>query len=110
MSDDSEQRLRTLRLARPSAELDRRMDDLFSAAAHAPTARPGWWFVLMAPLAGVAAALAIFTVQAQRPAPVPAPLVCRIEPAGLMREMLVPATPTRLPVFNAIMDTGETLP
>lgn len=110
MSDDPEQRLRALRLARPSAELDRRMDDLFAAATNAPVARPGWWFALMAPLAGVAAALAIFTMQAQRPAPVPPPLVCRIEPAGLMREMLVPATPTRLPVFDAIVDTGETSP
>lgn len=110
MSDELEQRLRALRLARPSAELDRRMDDLLAGAANVPTARPGWWFALMAPLAGVAAALAIFTMQAQRPAPVPAPLVCRIEPAGLMREMLVPAMRSALPAFEATVQIGETMP
>lgn len=110
MNEDLEHRLRSLRLARPSAELDRRMDDLFASAANAPTARPGWWFALMAPLAGVAAALAVFTMQAQRPAPVPAPLVCRIEPAGLMREMLVPAMRGPLPSFEAKVQLGEQSP
>ena len=64
----------------------------------------------MAPLAGVAAALAIFTMQAQRPAPVPPPLVCRIEPAGLMRVLLVPANRMPLPSFEATVQPGEALP
>ena len=92
MNDDLEQHLRTLRLKSPSAGLDRRMDDLFAGAVNTPATRPGWWFVLMAPLAGVAAALAIFIMQAQRPAPVPATLVCRIEPTEVMREWLAPAS------------------
>ncbi len=110
MNEDFEQRLRALRLARPSDELDRRMDDLFAGAANVPTPRSGWWFALMAPLSGVAAALAIFTMQAQRSAPVPAPLVCRIEPAGLMREMLVPSIRGPLPSLEAKVQLGEFSP
>jgi hypothetical protein len=110
MNDDLEQHLRTLRLKSPSAGLDRRMDDLFAGAVNTPATRPGWWFVLMAPLAGVAAALAIFIMQAQRPAPVPATLVCRIEPTGAMREMLVPTTRGALPSLEAVVQMGETFP
>jgi hypothetical protein len=110
MNDDLEQRLHALRLARPSAELDRRMDELF-AATEAPLPRKvGWWFVLTAPLAGVAAALTVFTIQAQRPASVPTPIIWQIEPKGLMREMLVPAARAPLPVFEAVVRLGEASP
>ena len=110
MNDDLEQRLRSLRLASPSAELDQRMHELFAGAAKARATRPGGWLVLMAPLAGVAAALAIFSMQVPPPAPVPEPLVCHIEPTGMMRDMLVPATRGALPFLEAAVQMGETSP
>jgi hypothetical protein len=64
----------------------------------------------MAPLAGVAAALTIFSMQVPPPGPAPAPLVCQIEPSGVMREMLMPATQGALPFLEAAVQMGETPP
>ncbi len=109
MNDDLEPRLRALRLAEPSAEHDRRMTELFANFAATPNARPGWWLALVAPLAGVAAALAMFTLPGERYAP-PEPLLYRIEPEGLMRELLMPPSRAPVPVFEATVSTANPLP
>ena len=87
MSDDFEKQLRTVRLAVPSLELDRRIEAVLGPARRARH----WWWLCALPAAGAAAALALIF---QRPSPVPVavrdqPLVFKIQPSGLMRDLLL---------------------
>lgn len=92
MNDDLEQRLRALRLARPSAELDRRMDEVFRQAALSEVSMPRHWWWLAAPAAGVvAASLALIMKPPAVPAP-PQPVVYHVEAPDVMREWLAPAS------------------
>lgn len=98
--NDLEKHLRTIRLASPSAELNRRMQDTFKQAAGAvpSTSRASrrWWLVAL-PATGVAAALLLALLRpASPPVATPVrPIVYEIEPRGLMREMLL-TPPVRL--------------
>jgi len=92
MNDDLEQHLRALRLARPSAELDRRMDDAFRQASVSDVSMPRRWWWLAALAAGaVAASLALIMKPTAVPAS-PAPVVYHIEAPDVMREWLVPTS------------------
>jgi len=93
MSDDIEQCLRAARRAPPSAGFDRRMEALFAAP---PTRAPaGWWRAAILSATGIAAAFALLRLspkmEIRSALPAPAPILCRIEAHGLMREMLVPS-------------------
>jgi hypothetical protein len=98
--NDLEKYLRVFRLAPPSADLDRRMQDTFKLATGAVSSAHqarGWWWLATLPAAGAAAALLLLLL---RPSPPPAappvrPLVYQIEPHGLMRELLL-TPPARL--------------
>lgn len=88
--DDLEQKLRSARLAAPSANLDRRLDDAFRAARR-PRARSHrawfWWS-----LGGVTTAAAMTTLlfmSIHRPRPAPRQVVYRIEARGALRQMLL---------------------
>lgn len=84
-------------LARPSRELDRRMDALFAAAVERPTLARGvrrvWW-VWFVP-AGLAGAAAAFLLQPARPTLCPRPMdyvETRELPASLAAELLPPVS------------------
>jgi len=84
--NDLEKQLSALPLAAPSAELDRRLDDAFAAAARpAPLAAP-WWSLAALGLAGAAAALALLLHSPPPPAP---QLVYRFEAQGALRALLL---------------------
>ncbi len=95
--NDPEKHLRDLRLAPPSADLDRRMDDAFAAAADAnPIWRRRWWWLTALPLGTAATFLFLLLRPVPEPPPSPArAVVYEIEPQGLMRDLLL-TPPTRL--------------
>lgn len=97
-----ERNLASLRLAAPSAALDRRMSDTFSAAARtAPSSHRTslWWWLAALTAAGAATVLLLFA-PGSRP-PRPERLVYRIEAKGPLRRLLLdpPASASDLPHF-----------
>jgi hypothetical protein len=88
--NELEQKLRSLRLAAPSMDLDRRMGDTFAAAARTRTPAPRatlWWWLAAA---GVASALtAMFLLSRRLPPPPAQQTVYRIEAEGRLRELLL---------------------
>ena len=95
-----ERDLANLRLAAPSAALDRRMNDTFSAVTRpSPSSRRtslGWWLVGVTATGAVAALLLVSPWPLH---PRPEQIVYRIEAKGLMRLMLLnpPASANRQP-------------
>jgi hypothetical protein len=113
VNDDFEQRLRDIRLAPPSTDLDRRMDGLFAAAPATVSPRAGWWRVILLPAAGLAAALVLFSLRPSPPRVLPdRPVVYQVEPHGLMRELLLMPTarPAAMPNFEASVQLQENSP
>jgi hypothetical protein len=104
--NDFEQQLKAARLAVPSDQLDRRMDDLFRAAVAAvPDARRAssrWWFLGVPAAAAIGLHLLVLSLPWSPRAPVVAPIVCQVEPAGLMRALLLtpPAAQSAPPVLQ----------
>ncbi len=92
--DELEQKLAEMRLAAPSEELDRRIDETFRAARNVGrgTRQIGfWWWLAGTTTAGGVAALLVFTsLPSSRMKPVP--VVYRIEAQGRLREMLLNAS------------------
>jgi len=97
-----ERNLANMRLAAPSADLDRRMSDTFSDAARtAPSSRRTsfWWWLAAATVAGAAAALLLVSPWSLHPRA--EQMVYRIEAKGPMRQLLLdpPASAHRLPLL-----------
>jgi hypothetical protein len=91
--DELEQKLKSARLAPPSEELERRMDEVFSIAHRSPVEsrqRLYWWY-LSAVIAGTGMA-AVLIVTPRRLFPVPEETLYHIEAQGQMREMLLNST------------------
>lgn len=104
--NELEHKLRTLRLAAPSAELDRRLEETFSTArkgtvrSHNPGA--WWWLASLATAGGMAALLA---VAPRWSPPDPTPQVVLLEAPVLLREMLLNPAGGRerpLPPFTVV--------
>lgn len=90
--DELEQKLKAMRLAAPSTDLDRRMDDVFSMAAarnQKGSRRPVfyWWLAAVTAGSGMAA---LFVVAPRRSPSTPetVAVVYHIEAQGRMRQML----------------------
>ena len=104
--NDSEEQLRTARLAAPSDDLDRRMQETFARAACTPPA-PGraaaWRWIGFLAATGIAAAVAVVATRLVRPPAdsATAQALYTIEPQGPMRQLLIetPATTRPLPHF-----------
>jgi hypothetical protein len=92
--------LANLRLAAPSAALDRRMSDMFSATTRTPPSLRrtslGWW---LGALAATGAVVTLLLVSPWPLHPRPEQIVYRIEAKGPMRQLLLepPASANRLP-------------
>lgn len=94
--DELEQKLKHTRLAVPSAELDRRIDDAVAAAwrrRKASRKAAFWWWT--AALATAGSITALLVVSTRRSFPAPEVALYRIEAQGRMREMLLNSTMTR---------------
>jgi hypothetical protein len=98
--NELERNLANLRLAAPSAALDRRMSDTFSVAARTVSLsrRTSFWWWLAA-LAASGAVGALLLVSPWPLHPRPEQIVYRIEAKGPMRLLLLepPASANRLP-------------
>lgn len=106
--NELEQRLKSMRLAAPSAELDRRMDDAFLAAGRTrkkPRKTVFWWW--LAALTAIGSVTALLLVSPDRSPLAPKSVVYRIEAQGCMRQMLLdPAeNQSRLPPFVVYINT-----
>ncbi len=97
MNDDLEKRLRDIHLAPPSADLERRIKELFVAGtSDRPAARRIRWWWLALPAAGTIVA-SIFLMSRPNLAPPPIqPVIYQIEAKGLMREWLLTPPPESL--------------
>lgn len=85
--NDLEKELAALPLAAPSAELDRRLDHAFAAAASFPARSASlWWSLAALGVAGAAAALALVLHSPPPPAP---QVVFRFEAQGALRQLLL---------------------
>ena len=105
--DDIEQRLKSARLAAPSRELDRRIDEIFSVAGKRPQRRRQpvlWWW--LAAISTVCATCVVFFISSRQPLAPPEPLIYRVEASGRMRDMLLNPTArqTALPHFTVRVD------
>jgi hypothetical protein len=87
MNDDFEERLRTVRRAPPSAELDQRMERAFLPPRQSN--RRWWLAALPAAAAAVALVLVFSHSSSRRVATSGSPVIYQIEPSGLMREWLL---------------------
>jgi len=99
MNDDLEKLLGSVRLAPPSAELDRRMEELLASDTQArlATSRSLWWWLALPVVGTIAASLLLMSWHPVAPRPLPA-VLCQIEAKGLMREWLLnPPSASRLP-------------
>jgi hypothetical protein len=106
--NDFEESLRGMRLARPSPELDQRIDRMLQSAAvrARPEARRWWW--LAVPAAGaVAAALVLALKPPARPVS-REPLIYHVEAEGMMREWLAPASMESRPPTVVVVGIGST--
>ena len=96
--NDLETSLRAAPLASPSADLDRRIDRLFSVPAPTRrTPRPlflGYWLTGLGAFGATAALLLVPPLSPVAPAPV----ICRIPPQGRMLQFLVEAPRTTGPI------------
>lgn len=101
--NELEQNLKNMRLAGPSADLDRRIDETLGAVARTPRpARiPGRWWRIPALAASGAAALFLLVVLAAHHRQ-PETIVYRIEARGRLRQLLLepPATADSQPRFT----------
>jgi len=91
--DEFEEKLKALRLAEPSGEMEQRVDAAFLAAIERTRRKPRrprswWWFVALASAGGLAAVLSVAPLHSRREA-IPSETVYRFEAQGLMREMLL---------------------
>jgi anti-sigma-K factor RskA len=90
--NDIEQHLKKMRLASPSAELDRRMSETLAAAAQTPRSSRRVshlrWLVALTAAGTVAGFLLMFPRARQQHSK---PVVYRIEATGRLRQMLVEA-------------------
>jgi hypothetical protein len=99
---DLEGNLKAARLAAPSPDLDRRINEAFAAAAEGRKprmrARRGWWIAILAPL-GAAAAMFLLSTRPQRE-PLH-PIIHQMMAQGAMRQFLTepPQSGARLPHF-----------
>lgn len=94
--DDLEQRLQSARLAAPSAELDRRLDQAFRAARRPRRrSRPGWFWWSLAGVTAAGAMAALLFASIGRPPPAPRQVVYRIEARGALRQMLLDPAASR---------------
>ncbi len=88
--NELEQRLKSARLAAPSAELDRHLEAAFLAARRKATgSRPAvltWWLTAVTAAAGLAALLLLGS---HRSPPAPDAVVYRFEAQGRMLPMLL---------------------
>lgn len=94
--DELEQKLKHTRLAVPSVELDRRIDDAVAVARrrrNASRKAAFWWWTAALASAGTMTALLVISMRRSFPAPEVA--LYRIEAQGRMREMLLNSTMTR---------------
>ena len=98
----SEEHLRTVRLAAPSDDLDRRMQETFARAARtqpSPRRAIAWRWIGAFAATGIAAVL---TLVAIRPRTMPAnpnspQVLCSIEPQGPMRQLLLDSPASNRP-------------
>jgi hypothetical protein len=90
--NDIEQHLKKIRLAPPSAELDRRMSKTLAAAAWMPRSSRRislwWWLVALTAAGTVAGFLLMFPRARQQQF---GPVVYRIEATGRLHQLLVEA-------------------
>ena len=88
--DELEQRLRSMRLAAPSADLDRHMDDVFLTARRIRNGSRKavfcWWLAAVTAAGGTAA---LFLMAPRRSPPAPHAIVYQVEAQGRMRQMLL---------------------
>jgi len=94
--NDLENKLASLPLTAPSAELDRRLDAAFATAAASFPARTVSfrWSLAALAVAGAAAALALLLRSPSLPTP---QIVYRIEARGPLRELLLEPPSARTP-------------
>ena len=91
--DELEHRLKEACLPEPSAELERRMSDVFAAARERQDRSRNtlrWWW--MAALTGATVAAALVAVSPRRSLPKAEVMVHEVEAHGRMREMLLNPT------------------
>lgn len=88
--NDLEHELGAMPLAGPSADLDRRLNDAFAAAARTRNSARWatlWWGLAAATVAG--AAVALLLLAPRSPPPPASPSVYRIEAEGRLRQLLL---------------------
>ena len=103
--NDSEEHLRTARLAAPSDDLDRRMRETFASAARvqpAPLRVPAWRWIGLVAATGIAATLVLVATRSGRlPAGPPSVQVLySIEPQGPMRQLLLETPASKRPPLH----------
>lgn len=111
MNDDLERQLQTMRLAAPSAHLDRRMHVIFAEAGRARQPRPRLWrFGLLSGIT-IATATALVLLAPRFPEPERA-VVYRLEATGRMRQLLTetPASQRPLPRFTVSLGAPASPP
>jgi hypothetical protein len=88
LMDELEQRLKSMPLATPSVELDRRLDEMFLLARRRRerSRKMVFYWGLVAAVGGAAL---VFLMPLRRAPAAPHPVVYRIEAQGRMRQMLL---------------------
>jgi hypothetical protein len=107
---DPESRLKEMRLAAPSPELDRRISAVLSAVADAaqePRTPSRWWWLLVLTASGAAAAVILVGPWPRRAPPVPTEY--RIEATGRLRQMLLEPRPSVTGPAPITVKGGDTL-
>ena len=105
--NELEQRLRSARLAAPSADLDRHLDEVFLAARRkAQGARPAAWYWWLTAAAAVGGMAALFLLASHRFPPAPDAVVYRFEAQGRMVQMLLNPTARRAEPPSFVIRAG----